>query len=40
VVHIGAHAPKVLRDLTDHVIELRSLMPERLEETLFAPILG
>jgi uncharacterized protein with von Willebrand factor type A (vWA) domain len=37
-VHIGAHAPAVLRALTSEVIELRSLLPERLEDTLFAKV--
>lgn len=37
-VHIGAHAPPVLHALTSEVIELRSLVPERIEETLFAKL--
>jgi uncharacterized protein with von Willebrand factor type A (vWA) domain len=37
-VHIGAHAPPVLRALTADVIELRSLVPERLDEALFAKL--
>lgn len=37
-VHIGAAAPAVLHSLTSEVIELRSLLPERLEDTLFARV--
>ena len=37
-VHIGGDAPPVLRALTRDVIELRSLLPERLDEQLFARI--
>jgi hypothetical protein len=37
-VHIGAHAPAVLRALAAEVIELRSLVPERLDEALFAKL--
>lgn len=37
-VHVGAHAPPVLHALTPEVIELRSLLPERLEDTLFAKL--
>lgn len=37
-VHIGTHAPAVLRALTTEVIELRALLPDRLEEALFAKI--
>jgi uncharacterized protein with von Willebrand factor type A (vWA) domain len=39
-IHIGARAPKVLHDLTGQVTELRSLLPERLEDALFGPIIG
>jgi hypothetical protein len=37
-VHIGANAPPVLHSLTKDVVELRSLVPERLDETLFAKL--
>lgn len=37
-VHIGTHAPAVLRALTTEVIELRALLPDRLEDALFAKI--
>lgn len=37
-VHIGAHPPAVLASLTTDVISLQSLLPERLDESLFARI--
>ncbi len=37
-VHIGGHAPPVLRALTPDVIELKSLLPEALDDALFARI--
>lgn len=37
-VHIGASAPAVLTLLTPHVVTLKSLLPEHLESSLFAPI--
>lgn len=37
-VHIGSSAPPVLKRLTPDVIELRTLIPERLEDSLFAKI--
>lgn len=39
-VHIGGAVPPVLRALTENVVELRTLMPERLEDTLFAALAG
>lgn len=39
-VHIGGQVPPVLHALTPDVIPLHSLVPERLEETLFGPIAG
>ena len=38
-VHIGARAPSVLTRLTPDVKQLQSLLPERLEESLFARFL-
>lgn len=37
-VHIGAHAPSVLHTLTANVIELRELLPDRLEDALFGKL--
>ncbi|MBI1948594.1 MAG: VWA domain-containing protein [Deltaproteobacteria bacterium] len=37
-VHVGGSAPAVLRALTPNVVELRSLLPDRLEESLFSAI--
>lgn len=39
-VHIGGHAPAVLSALTKDVIVLPSLIPEKLEDKLFAPIIS
>jgi uncharacterized protein with von Willebrand factor type A (vWA) domain len=37
-VHIGGHAPPVLSRLTSDVIQLRALLPEQLEDKLFAKL--
>jgi uncharacterized protein with von Willebrand factor type A (vWA) domain len=37
-VHIGAHAPAVLSRLTPDVIQLAALLPEQLEDKLFAKL--
>lgn len=39
-VHIGGHAPPVLSSLTKDVIVLPSLIPEKLEDKLFAPMVA